>query len=150
MSRGYPAALFATTLLSLVTASGCSTTTTSSCNGEAADAIASSDSGNASASSSSSSSSGSGLLQDGASCDLPSQCENNYCVPSHNSFGEGVCFSLQTEGCVVVTDPSPMKALCPMSNTLYTCGSSFDVTTLGMCTVVGQGDIGEDYNCCSN
>lgn len=93
---------------------------------------------------------GSGLRVDGQSCDVNAECENAYCVPGKNSFGAGVCFSLGVDGCMVVTEPSPFKALCAsLSKRLYTCGSAYDPALLGMCADVGVGDIGEIYHCCA-
>lgn len=93
----------------------------------------------------------SNLLGDGASCDVNEQCENDYCVPSKNSFGSGVCFSLAMEGCIVVTEPSPMHAQCSSAlKQLYTCGENWTIETLGSdCSDVGTGEIGEHYHCCT-
>jgi hypothetical protein len=88
------------------------------------------------------------LLSDGASCNENDECESAICLPSTNSFGGGYCFSTAMQGCIVVTDPSPMKALCSsVSKRLYTCGD-YDVSLLGNCADIGVGDYGEHYQCC--
>jgi hypothetical protein len=87
-------------------------------------------------------------LPDGAPCDVDAQCESDACIPSKNSFGMGYCFSASTEGCIVVTSPSPFKSSCPDPKILYTCGDAFDVSTLGMCEIVGAGKLLEFYHCC--
>lgn len=87
-------------------------------------------------------------LHDGAPCDVNTQCESDTCIPSKNSFGTGYCFSASTEGCIVVTSPSPFKSSCPEPKILYTCGDKFDVSTLGMCEIVGAGKLLEFYHCC--
>lgn len=89
------------------------------------------------------------LLSDGAPCDVDTQCVNDYCVPSKNSFGSGVCFSAGTDGCVLVTTPSPFVTSCNVTaNYLITCGDAYDTTALTDCAVVGVGAIGERYYCC--
>lgn len=92
---------------------------------------------------------GASLRPDGASCDNNTECEHAYCVPSKNSFGAGVCFSNAMEGCVLVTDPAPLKQQCASPlKALYTCGLSWDTTTLGTCAMIGTGSMGEEYHCC--
>ncbi len=92
---------------------------------------------------------GLGLLADGASCDFPEQCENSYCLPSQNSFGIGYCFSLDAPWCIAVSEPNPFVAQCdgPLK-TLFTCGD-YNAPIFSTCTVVGIGDIGEEYHCCN-
>jgi hypothetical protein len=92
------------------------------------------------------------LLGDGAPCSDGAECEHAVCLPSANSFGSGYCYSGAMNGCIVVTDPSPMKVFCAsLVKRLYTCGDSTDVSQWGLaCAEIGTGDYGERYHCCNN
>lgn len=91
------------------------------------------------------------LLGDGAPCDVDGDCENAACIPSTNSFGAGYCYSAAMEGCIIVGEPSPMKAQCAaLSKVLYVCGDSTDVLAWNQgCADVGTGSFGETYYCCT-
>lgn len=91
------------------------------------------------------------LRADGSPCDLDAQCKNHKCIPSKNPFGMGICFSIATQGCIVVTEPSPHKKLCAdETKRLFTCGDVYDVMLLGSdCEIVAVGDLSEYYHCCS-
>ena len=85
----------------------------------------------------------------GAPCDDDFECASDVCMPSANDFSAGYCFARTMEGCIVVTALHPVKALCSsVTRSLYVCGDSWDVASLGDCDDVAVGDLGEHYHCC--
>jgi hypothetical protein len=90
------------------------------------------------------------LFADGSPCDFDAQCTSNTCIGSKNPKASGRCFSIEFNGCLVVTEPSPFKKLCNGSTQiLFTCGDAFDAATeFANCEFVGAGKLLEYYHCC--
>jgi hypothetical protein len=87
----------------------------------------------------------------GAPCDDDFECASDTCMPSTNDYSAGYCFARSMDGCIAVTAPHPVKALCASATrTLYVCGDSWDIGLLGDCDDVAMGSLDEHYHCCKN
>ena len=90
---------------------------------------------------------GQDLLPWGASCDAPSQCKSGSCIPAPNSFGAGACYGADMVGCIKVGIPSPSLEACP-GGKVYVCGDDWPMSSMGECSEVFVGNVGESYQCC--